>query len=258
MKKLSILAIILVVCLSFSMMFSGCTKELSIQEGIEYLEAAIQEFKDTDTYYIKTTVVESNSASKEYKINKAGDAILYTVVTNQSSTTNAEYYYYYNGEEYYIEGKVNNEDVWTTIEKTELEFLLDPIISKYVLDKDGNPALDENGNKILRFPNISQFNKDVLVIKFDAVLLAMKTGVIVPKSISQGDIVTTYTFDDIGQELSAVLGGTTEVKGKYPLTIETINGRISKIVDYTEGTKIKYNVNYAGPKITIPKVKAAK
>ena len=75
MKKISILAIILVVCLSFTMIFSGCTKEITIQEGIDYFGDAIKEIQTTDTYYVRTVVVENASNSKEYQLNVKGDKI---------------------------------------------------------------------------------------------------------------------------------------------------------------------------------------
>ena len=54
--------------------------------------------------------------------------------------------------------------------------------------------------------------------------------------------------------MSTLLGGTAKIGDKYPLTVETIVGRISKIVDSDTSPKIKYYINYEGSKINIPKV----
>lgn len=222
MKKLSILAIILVVCLSFSMMFSGCTKELDTQEGIAYFEEAIQAIQTADTYYIRTVVVENASNSKEYQLNVKGDKIHYTIETNQASNTSYEHTYYSDNNKYVMPTK----DVWNTIPMTKEAFLLE----------------------------VGPYTREALVVKINAINLALQTGVLVPKTIAQGDYVTTYTFEDIGEEMSVLLGGTAKIGDKYPLTIETIADRISKIVDSDTRPKIKYYILYDGPKITIPKV----
>lgn len=222
MKKLSILAIILVVCLSFSMMFSGCTKELDTQEGIAYFEETIQAIQTADTYYIRTVVVENASNSKEYQLNVKGDKIHYTIETNQASNTSYEHIYYSDNNKYVMPTK----DVWNTIPMTKEAFLLE----------------------------VGPYTREALVLKINAINLALQTGVLVPKTISQGDYVTTYTFEDIGEEMSVLLGGTAKIGDKYPLTIETIADRISKIVDSDTSPKIKYYILYDGPKITIPKV----
>ena len=222
MKKLSILAIILVVCLSFSMMLSGCTKELDTQEGISYFEEAIQAIQTADTYYIRTVVVENASNSKEYQLNVKGDKIHYTIETNQASNTSYEHTYYSDNNKYVMPTK----DVWNTIPMTKEAFLLE----------------------------VGPYTREALVVKINAINLALQTGVLVPKTISQGDYVTTYTFEDIGEEMSVLLGGTAKIGDKYPLTIETIADRISKIVDSDTSPKIKYYILYDGPKITIPKV----
>ncbi len=222
MKKLSILAIILVVCLSFSMMFSGCTKELDTQEGIAYFEEAIQAIQTADTYYIRTVVVENASNSKEYQLNVKGDKIHYTIETNQASNTSYEHTYYSDNNKYVMPTK----DVWNTIPMTKEAFLLE----------------------------VGPYTREALVVKINAINLALQTGVLVPKTIAQGDYVTTYTFEDIGEEMSVLLGGTAKIGDKYPLTIETIADRISKIVDSDTSPKIKYYILYDGPKITIPKV----
>ena len=222
MKKLSILAIILVVCLSFSMMFSGCTKEIDTQEGIAYFEEAIQTIQTTNTYYVRTVVVENASNSKEYQLNVKGDKIHYTIETNQGSNTSYEHTYYYDNNKYVMPSK----DVWKASPMTKEAFLLE----------------------------VGPYTREAIVAKIIAINTAMQTGVLVPKTINQGEYVTTYTFEDIGAEMSTLLGGTAKVDGKYPLTIETIADRISKIVDSDTSPKIKYYILYDGPKITIPKV----
>ncbi|MGN0771467.1 MAG: hypothetical protein ACI4MI_02650 [Christensenellales bacterium] len=227
MKKISVLTIILIVCLAFSMIFSGCSKQLDIQEGIEYFEASIQTIKTTDTYYIRTVVVENASNSKEYQLNVKGDNIHYTIVSNQASNTSYLHTYYSDNNKY-VMNKVDGKDVWSTIAMTKESFLLEPTVAPY--------------------------SRETLVAKIDAINEAMKTGTIVPTTITQGDYVTTYTFDDIGAEMSELLGGTAQVGGKFPLTIETIADRINKIVDSETSPKIKYYIVYEGPKITIPKV----
>lgn len=222
MKKISILAIILVVCLSFTMMFSGCNKEIEIQDGIAYFEETIQAIQTTDTYYIRTVVVENASNSKEYQLNVKGDKIHYTIVNNQGSNTSYEHTYYSDNKKYVMPSK----DVWKASPMTKEAFLLE----------------------------VGLYTRESIVVKVNAINVALQTGVLVPKTVTQGDYVTTYTFDDIGEEMSTLLGGTAKIDGKYPLTIETIVGRISKIVDSDTSPKIKYYINYAGAKITIPKV----
>ncbi|MGN0789466.1 MAG: hypothetical protein ACI4MY_05960 [Christensenellales bacterium] len=222
MKKISVLAIILVVCLSFTMMFSGCSKEITVQEGVEYFGEAIKVIQTTDTYYVKTVVVENASNSKEYQLNVKGDKIHYTIVNNQGSNTSYEHTYYYDNNKYVMPSK----DVWKTIPMTKEAFLLE----------------------------IGPYTREAIVVKINAINVALQTGALVPKTITQGDYVTTYTFDDIGEEMSTLLGGTAQIGGKYPLTVETIVGRISKIVDSDTSPKIKYYINYEGSKITIPKV----
>ena len=222
MKKISILAIILVVCLSFTMIFSGCSKDISVQEGISYFGEAIKEIQTTDTYYVRTVVVENASNSKEYQLNVKGDKIHYTIVTNQGSNTSYEHTYYSDNNKYVMPSK----DVWKTVPMTKEAFLLE----------------------------IGQYTRELIVVKINAINAAMQTGALVPNKVTKGEYVTTYTFDDIGEEMSTLLGGTAKIGDKYPLTVETIVGRISKIVDSDTSPKIKYYINYEGSKINIPKV----
>lgn len=222
MKKISILAIILIVCLSFTMIFSGCTKEISVQEGISYFEEAIKEIQTTNIYYVRTVVVENASNSKEYQLNVKGDKIHYTIVNNQGSNTTYVRTYYADNNKYVMPSK----DVWKTVPMTKEAFLLE----------------------------IGPYTREAIVVKINAINAALQTGALVPNNVTQGDYVTTYTFDDIGEEMSTLLGGTAKIGDKYPLTVETIVGRISKIVDSDTSPKIKYYINYEGDKITIPKV----
>lgn len=222
MKKIPILAIILIVCLSFTMIFSGCTKEISVQEGISYFEEAIKEIQTTDIYYVRTVVVENASNSKEYQLNVKGDKIHYTIVNNQGSNTTYVNTYYADNNKYVMPSK----DVWKTVPMTKEAFLLE----------------------------IGPYTREAIVVKINAINAALQTGALVPNNVTQGDYVTTYTFDDIGEEMSTLLGGTAKIGDKYPLTVETIVGRISKIVDSDTSPKIKYYINYEGDKITIPKV----
>lgn len=222
MKKIPILAIILIVCLSFTMIFSGCTKEISVQEGISYFEEAIKEIQTTDIYYVRTVVVENASNSKEYQLNVKGDKIHYTIVNNQGSNTTYVRTYYADNNKYVMPSK----DVWKTVPMTKEAFLLE----------------------------IGPYTREAIVVKINAINVALQTGALVPNNVTQGDYVTTYTFDDIGEEMSTLLGGTAKIGDKYPLTVETIVGRISKIVDSDTSPKIKYYINYEGDKITIPKV----
>lgn len=222
MKKISILAIILVVCLSFTMIFSGCSKQITIQEGIDYFEEAIKEIQTTDTYYVRTVVVENASNSKEYQLNVKGDKIHYTIVNNQGSNTTYVHTYYADNNKYVMPSK----DVWKTVPMTKEAFLLE----------------------------VGPYTREAIVARILAINTAMQTGALVPNNVTQGDYVTTYTFDDIGEEMSTLLGGTAKIGDKYPLTVETIVGRISKIVDSDTSPKIKYYINYEGSKINIPKV----
>ena len=222
MKKISILAIILVVCLSFTMIFSGCSKQITIQEGIDYFEEAIKEIQTTDTYYVRTVVVENASNSKEYQLNVKGDKIHYTIVNNQGSNTTYVHTYYADNNKYVMPSK----DVWETVPMTKEAFLLE----------------------------VGPYTREAIVARILAINTAMQTGALVPNKVTQGDYVTTYTFDDIGEEMSTLLGGTAKIGDKYPLTVETIVGRISKIVDSDTSPKIKYYINYEGSKINIPKV----
>lgn len=222
MKKIPILAIILIVCLSFTMIFSGCTKEISVQEGISYFEEAIKEIQTTNIYYVRTVVVENASNSKEYQLNVKGDKIHYTIVNNQGSNTTYVRTYYADNNKYVMPSK----DVWKTVPMTKEAFLLE----------------------------IGPYTREAIVVKINAINVALQTGALVPNNVTQGDYVTTYTFDDIGEEMSTLLGGTAKIGDKYPLTVETIVGRISKIVDSDTSPKIKYYINYEGNKITIPKV----
>lgn len=222
MKKISILAIILVVCLSFTMIFSGCSKQITIQEGIDYFEEAIKEIQTTDTYYVRTVVVENASNSKEYQLNVKGDKIHYTIVNNQGSNTTYVHTYYADNNKYVMPSK----DVWNTVPMTKEAFLLE----------------------------VGPYTREAIVARILAINTAMQTGALVPNNVTQGDYVTTYTFDDIGEEMSTLLGGTAKIGDKYPLTVETIVGRISKIVDSDTSPKIKYYINYEGSKINIPKV----
>ena len=199
MKKISILAIILVVCLSFTMIFSGCTKEITIQEGIDYFGDAIKEIQTTDTYYVRTVVVENASNSKEYQLNVKGDKIHYTIVNNQGSNTTYVHTYYADNNKYVMPSK----DVWNTVPMTKEAFLLE----------------------------VGPYTREAIVARILAINTAMQTGALVPNKVTQGDYVTTYTFDDIGEEMSTLLGGTAKIGDKYPLIVETIVGRISKIVD---------------------------
>ncbi len=222
MKKISILAIILTVCLSFTMIFSGCTKEISVQEGISYFEEAIKEIQTANIYYVRTVVVENASNSKEYQLNVKGDKIHYTIVNNQGSNTTYVHTYYADNNKYVMPSK----DVWKTVPMTKEAFLLE----------------------------IGPYSRESIVVKINAINAALQKGTLVPNKVTQGDYVTTYTFDDIGEEMSTQLGGTAKIGDKYPLTVETIVGRISKIVDSDTSPKIKYYINYEGDKINIPKV----
>ena len=216
------MAIILVVCLSFTMIFSGCSKQITIQEGIDYFEEAIKEIQTTDTYYVRTVVVENASNSKEYQLNVKGDKIHYTIVNNQGSNTTYVHTYYADNNKYVMPSK----DVWKTVPMTKEAFLLE----------------------------VGPYTREAIVARILAINTAMQTGALVPNNVTQGDYVTTYTFDDIGEEMSTLLGGTAKIGDKYPLTVETIVGRISKIVDSDTSPKIKYYINYEGSKINIPKV----
>ena len=101
---------------------------------------------------------------------------------------------------------------------------------------------------------VGPYTREAIVARILAINTAMQTGALVPNKVTQGDYVTTYTFDDIGEEMSTLLGGTAKIGDKYPLTVETIVGRISKIVDSDTSPKIKDYINYEGSKINIPKV----
>ena len=167
MKKISILAIILVVCLSFTMIFSGCSKQITIQEGIDYFGDAIKEIQTTDTYYVRTVVVENASNSKEYQLNVKGDKIHYTIVNNQGSNTTYVHTYYADNNKYVMPSK----DVWKTVPMTKEAFLLE----------------------------VGTYTREAIVAKILAINTAMQTGALVPNTVTQGDYVTTYTFDDIGE-----------------------------------------------------------
>ena len=204
------------------MIFSGCSKQITIQEGIDYFEEAIKEIQTTDTYYVRTVVVENASNSKEYQLNVKGDKIHYTIVNNQGSNTTYVHTYYADNNKYVMPSK----DVWNTVPMTKEAFLLE----------------------------VGPYTREAIVARILAINTAMQTGALVPNNVTQGDYVTTYTFDDIGEEMSTLLGGTAKIGDKYPLTVETIVGRISKIVDSDTSPKIKYYINYEGSKINIPKV----
>ena len=204
------------------MIFSGCSKQITIQEGIDYFEEAIKEIQTTDTYYVRTVVVENASNSKEYQLNVKGDKIHYTIVNNQGSNTTYVHTYYADNNKYVMPSK----DVWKTVPMTKEAFLLE----------------------------VGPYTREAIVARILAINTAMQTGALVPNNVTQGDYVTTYTFDDIGEEMSTLLGGTAKIGDKYPLTVETIVGRISKIVDSDTSPKIKYYINYEGSKINIPKV----
>lgn len=263
-NKIIFLVTIILIMSVVSVCFVGCTKDVK-SEAFQLLGEALKNSKETNKYYVKTTITKGSSTTN-YLVNYWGDdkdttlvdpKVRFTIESSAGPLSNTEYKYYYYSpslasdvdaktakdedyKTYYFEQQDKKDDkgqvVFGKKEITLDEFFALDNIKEYTL------------NAILgSVENLSADNTEVI----SATTLGKVTNLLL-------NVKTKNNTADGSRDLSEYCNNKDE---NLAVSVRLINNRVARVavvyltdkntIDDNKKEKFVCNVSYEGPRISI-------